>query len=861
MAGGGAVPLDRADEGLLAGRIGVERAVAWLLVLVAYSLATVVMTWPYAAHLAIGVPPGEDPLLQVWISRWVQHALVTQPLHLYDTNAFYPLKDTLAYSDSNIPAGLLAAPIYLLTHNAILANNLLVLGTFVLAAAGAYALIGYLSGNRAAGFLAGLAYAFLPYRFAHLWHLNQLGHAWTPWVLLALVLLIARPAWWRAVVLGVLLATQILTSFYVAFQIAIAVALVVAIALVVSPQARGGRCLAALTLAAGLALVIVVPLALPYLAVRDQQGLERTLEEAERYEAVPTSFLKVQQGNRIWSRLNEKHGGEDTLFPGALAFLGAIIGLVGYRRRPAVTAAALVLIVVGVVLALGPTWHPGAEPGPPLPYRLFFRYFPFFTAMRVPARFAILALFALIVLAGLGVAWAWERLAARLAPETRRVVGAAVTAVLALGILGELYSAPMPIVDVDRSPEVMAPYRWLAEQPDRDPVMEFPSQSDGRAAATAMYWSTLHWKPIVGGYSGFAPRAHDELVNAFTSDLRRPDGTVAEQVSYVSPQNIGVLQALGVRYLVIHRYGYKREDWAPMIAQLEATGDAVEPAGEFGEAVIYRVRPADAPLSPVTVALHAPALAVAGTFWEPAVVARNPTQQQAFFFIERPITLQTTWRDAGGRVVRRDTLPVKLPAVLPPGEFFCSVRACPTVPEAALPPTDANSLRLFPAKPGHYAVELALSGGVSVSQTFEVEVADSPKAGDADGPPLALVAAAIAAPTLAPGAALDVNLTWETRHQPAEDYTFFAQLIGPDGKVRGQYDAPAGWTGHYTSAWLAGERIALHWAVPLQPDAPPGAYRLLVGMYRHVPSGVERISLRYPDGDNPEFWAAELTVP
>ena len=105
-----------------------------LLVTATYVLATVAMTWPYAARLDRAVPPHEDPLLQVWIARWVQHALVTDPLHLYDANAFYPLEHTLAYSDSNVPVALLMAPVYLLTGNAILAYNLLVLGTFVLAA-------------------------------------------------------------------------------------------------------------------------------------------------------------------------------------------------------------------------------------------------------------------------------------------------------------------------------------------------------------------------------------------------------------------------------------------------------------------------------------------------------------------------------------------------------------------------------------------------------------------------------------------------------------------------------------------------------------------------------------------------------
>jgi len=31
-------------------------------------------------------------------------------------------------------------------------------------------------------------------------------------------------------------------------------------------------------------------------------------------------------------------------------------------------------------------------------------------------------------------------------------------------------------------------------------------------------------------------------------------------------------------------------------------------------------------------------------------------------------------------------------------------------------------------------------------------------------------------------------------------------------------------------------------------------------MYRRTPTGVERVVLRYPDGDKPEYWVGELTV-
>ncbi|HET8626711.1 MAG TPA: hypothetical protein VFL91_04800, partial [Thermomicrobiales bacterium] len=386
-------------------------------------------------------------------------------------------------------------------------------------------------------------------------------------------------------------------------------------------------------------------------------------------------------------------------------------------------------------------------------------------------------------------------------------------------------------------------YRWLAAQRDQGPVMEFPASTNDRVEALAMYWSTTYWKPLVNGYSGFVPRSQGELIEAFTGDLKRPDGSVAQGVSYVDRANVGLLQDLGVRYLVVHQYGYKHEDWPVVIAQLEGTGQ-VEKVGDFGEAAIYRVRPASAPRPAVSVDLYAPSLAVHNVYWQPVFVVQNPSQRDAFISPDpfKPLRLTVTWRDDRGRVARHDTLDVMMPSVVPPGTTVLQLQ-----PDQ-------------PAAPGHYTVQLDVASALDIHRTLAVNVADTPPAGAADGPPIAFASAALAGDNLHPGETANLTLSWEARRQAPEDYTIFAQLIGPDGKVWGQSDAPAGWPSHGTAAWQPGERVDLAWPVPLKPDAPPGRYRLLIGMYRHTASGIERVPVRWPNGDATEYWAGETEV-
>ena len=81
------------------------------------------------------------------------------------------------------------------------------------------------------------------------------------------------------------------------------------------------------------------------------------------------------------------------------------------------------------------------------------------------------------------------------------------------------------------------------------------------------------------------------------------------------------------------------------------------------------------------------------------------------------------------------------------------------------------------------------------------------------------------------GKKLDCILYWRVEQPLSADYTVFNQLLGPDGRLWGQWDSqPLG--GDYpTSAWAVGEVIRDEYEIPVQENAPPGQYQLEVGMY------------------------------
>ena len=94
-----------------------------------------------------------------------------------------------------------------------------------------------------------------------------------------------------------------------------------------------------------------------------------------------------------------------------------------------------------------------------------------------------------------------------------------------------------------------------------------------------------------------------------------------------------------------------------------------------------------------------------------------------------------------------------------------------------------------------------------------------------------------------PGEIVPLTLAWAAWQAPAQDYTLFVHLIGPDGTVWGQFDrAPT----PPTSQWRPGAPQPGLYGPTLRLDAPPGRYRVLLGWYSY-PS-LERLALQSGGG-------------
>ena len=192
-----------------------------LAVLAAAALLAVVLTFPFAAEMThVGRVDNFDAHFGIWNVSWVARTLVVDPLHVLDANIFFPLKKTLVYSETNLGAGALAIPAYWATRNPYFTFNFAFLLSMIASAAGGYYLVRYLTRDRRAASVAGIAFGFCPYVFARTPQMQLLWTAGLPFSMLAFHRAADRPSITRAMQLGLVMAAQVLfCGYYAVFSL------------------------------------------------------------------------------------------------------------------------------------------------------------------------------------------------------------------------------------------------------------------------------------------------------------------------------------------------------------------------------------------------------------------------------------------------------------------------------------------------------------------------------------------------------------------------------------------------------------------------------------------------------------------
>ena len=524
--------------------------------LAAGTLLAAALTFPFVTQIdRVGRSDNSDGQWSIWSVAWVARTLVTDPANLFNANIFYPHQQTLAFSENNLAAGLLAVPIYWASKNPYLTLNLVFLLSMALSFAGANYRVRHLTGDRRAAVVSGICFAFCPYVFARTSHIQLLMTGGLPFALLAFHRVLERPDWRRGAVLGLVVAAQATISGYYAILTALMIAAAGVTVALMRGLWRDRRFWSAAGGAAAVTLICVLPLAAPYLRMQRASGFARPLAEAAQYSADWRAYFASSAWAHSWM-LAPLGQWKEVLFPGFVAIvLGAAGMVVGWRRsgRGRETA-----VLYGVLMALAAWASLGPNAGL---YAVLYRTVPVFSWLRAPARFGVLVALCLSVLAGLALA--------HLLPRMRR-------ATLVTGLIAMIAAVELATPLRFREVQPFAPaYRVLATLPP-GPVIELPFLSkDNELHGHAKYMlrSTTHWMPLINGYSDYIPPEFQERAQSLRG--------------FPSRDAFRALQASPPRYAVFHPAWYR--DPALLRRRMQQYASCLRPIHTTGSAELYEV--------------------------------------------------------------------------------------------------------------------------------------------------------------------------------------------------------------------------------------------------------------------------------
>lgn len=752
-------------------------------VLLFYTLATGFMLFPQALHWNDHVRDLGDPLADAWVMAWDAHTLLENPANIFNPNIFYPYPDALALSESEIASGLLAAPLFQLTGNAIFAYNFVYFFSFVVCGYTAYLLLLDVTRHRIGALLGGFAFAFWSYRMQHLSHLNLLTLQYMPLVFFALRRAWNSAGWTFALMFGVALVFQVLSSWYAALILVTGIGLAGVYLFVARRREFAWRKMIPLVVVCAIGAALILPAGLPYFGANREFEFARSLQDQEKASARLLTFVSVAQNNRLYHNVLPVDRNEP-LFPGALMLALAVLGAVthgGVRER----VLWIVLVLIAATLALGPTLRLfSGTLVLPLPFRLLYEYFPGFQGMRAPARFFVLGMLGLSVLAAGGAKWLLSHVP--LPPFLALCLGIFLVAL-------EYNVAPLQLVAFPSGAQTPAVYRWLRQQPQGG-VFELPVQINSTPQiVSAMVHSTYHWHTLPFGYGSFIPQPQTDFLFAVNTALENP-----------SPRLPNVLREFGVRYVIVSD-AYQGRDAADKIRTAFAQLPVFQSVYRDVSDQVFRIN-SEAPAHALQFGCLAPDYAAPNLPYFAYLTAQHSRRYPIVNQDLGTHTLTLDWRAPDNtHFIQTET--VRLPYVL--RERLEGVTVQVTAPVAA----------------GDYALTCTLDAAPNSLHTQSVRVASEYQSA-ATSPSLELLGTTITPDEPRRGGEIIATFFWRRRAEERAPISMRVRLLDEHGTIHAELNRQPVLFTYPVRLWRAQELVADSYALPVPGDAFDAEYRV-----------------------------------
>lgn len=576
-----------------------------------FLVATSLMFYPLLPHFFDKLAVGGDAYEYLWKLWWVKHTLLegggspwVAP-HIY-----YPHGYLLAYGEITAANTFLALPLTWLWGE-VPTYNFLIFSSTVLSGFTMFLLAREVSGSFWAGLLAGIIFAFSPFRHLQLLHLNIATTQWLPLIFYFLERFARTRQPAHGLLAGLFFGLNALASWYYAVAGAL-FTLVWGLARLrpLPAYLKDRQSWWAAGLFAAVAGLLILPFAWPYLAVLGNPDTAIPMENSNYYSTSISDYLLPSPFQFLWGRWVFENLLVQAPDPGEFivgwGFVASLFALYGWRfaaretRQPwlAVSGVAIILsfgltlhllgrqVVIPAPAPLVESYNAaldaistkyalnsepftiGRESGLVIPMpALLLRWFaPALGQIRTWTRFGVVALFGVAVLAALGAA-AWHR---REILPGYGLWGRRLAWLALIGVsLFELWWAPVQ----PAAPRFQRPVdAWLAAQPEPFAIMEYPLSN--ALTAEQLIYSRAHGKPIVHGYATYF---------SFVFSRQQP-----ELLIFPAAATLEQLAGWKVRYILIDTAGPGAAEARELLAEVAAV-PCLHPATVQGSVHVFEL--------------------------------------------------------------------------------------------------------------------------------------------------------------------------------------------------------------------------------------------------------------------------------
>ncbi|MBX4187273.1 MAG: glycosyltransferase 87 family protein [Candidatus Doudnabacteria bacterium] len=521
-----------------------------------FAILTLGMTWPLVTHITTSYPStfqnfGGDPNMYVSYIDLVYKDLSGNLPVSVDQMLFYPGGVNFYAGYEGAIMMLVALPTMALSHNPILAYNLILLLAFFLTAYCSYRLIWYFTNSYSAALTSGFAFGFSTYMMVRgLQHLDLLFLFTVPLLVLATFKFYDQPNYKSVIWLGLSVLLVALSAWYYLIGGLIFLGLVFLSRFRSHLVSKKFYAYAALAIA----IAVLIPAA-PLLLNSSSQATTNANTLVDRAGAQPLNYILPHPFAVIWSWLThgiyEKFPSvyeepypyfEQSSYFGLVGLIAVLVLFFG-RKKFEIPHRKLWIwtLIIFSVLALGNYLQIGKWQIA-MPFALLRKMFPF-DHLRAPNRFFVFAYLASTVVFGYFIAQAKTFLPN---PNWRRWWGI----ILLLALFSERWMFPYPLVTVP----VSQFYKDLRNEPGNFAVVDVPvARLFGDSSYN--YFQVVHSKPIVDG-EFFWTVYDDHTFDYINSNkLLMSSVTCKPDLNNIDPNPaLEDLAAHNIRYVIVHNF-------------------------------------------------------------------------------------------------------------------------------------------------------------------------------------------------------------------------------------------------------------------------------------------------------------------